>query len=342
MRYKDAGVDIDAANEAKRRIARMVKDSFGDSLPVKFGGFGSLFKPDFGPGDEAFLVSSVDSVGTKVKVAIMAGKHDTVGIDIVNHCVNDILVCGATPLFFLDYIATGKLNPDTIESIVSGLVKACADANCALIGGETAEMPGLYADGDYDLVGFIVGKVTKPGLIDGSGVKEGDVLVGLASSGLHTNGYSLARKVFFDKCRFTTDTYIEEIGSTAGEALLAAHTSYLRPVVDVMKKVRIKALAHITGGGFFGNLPRVFPGNLDAIIKVGSWPVPPIFEFIRREGSVPADDMYRTFNMGIGMVITVSAEESSRLVSELKGSRTHAFEIGFMARGSGKAILKGV
>lgn len=340
MRYVEAGVDIDASNEAKRRIGEMVKEAFGDSIPVAFGGFGSFFKPECRPGDETLLVSSVDSVGTKVKVAVMAGKHDTVGSDIVNHCVNDILVSGASPLYFMDYIATGKLNPDIIESIASGLVRACKDAGCALIGGETAEMPGLYTGGDYELVGFIVGKVDLSGLISGSSVKKGDALIGLASSGLHTNGYSLARKVLFEGCGYKIDTYVDELGCTVGEELLQIHRCYLNPVKEVMKNHGIKSLAHITGGGFFGNLPRVFPKNLDAVINMGSWPVPPVFDLIQREGDVPGDEMYRTFNMGIGMVITVSPGESAGLVSRLGSIGTSAWEIGRMVEGDGRVLLE--
>lgn len=333
-------MDIEASDEAKRRIARMVKDAFGDSHPLKFGGFGSFFKPDFGPGDENYLVSSVDGVGTKVKVAIMAERHDTVGVDIVNHCANDILACGASPLYFMDYIATGKIDPDTIESIASGLVKACKDAGCALIGGETAEMPGLYAEGDYDLVGFIVGAVSRSNIIDGSTVEEGDVLVGLASNGLHTNGYSLARKVFFEACGLGIDSYVEELNSTVGEELLKTHRCYLNQVGEVRKDHQLKAIAHITGGGFFGNLPRVFPNNLDAVIRLGTWPIPGVFQVIQEEGGVPIDEMYRTFNMGVGMIVTVSAESSQGIVSKLKSTGSPSWEIGHMEKGSGKVILE--
>jgi len=340
MRYKEAGVDIEASDEAKRRIAKMVKDAFGDSHPLKFGGFGSLYKPDFNPADENYLVSSVDGVGTKVKVAMMADRHNTVGVDIVNHCVNDILACGAAPLYFMDYIATGKMNPDTIESIASGLVKACKEAGCVLIGGETAEMPGLYADSDYDLVGFIVGAVSRSNLIDGSTVEEGDVLVGLTSNGLHTNGYSLARKIFFEGCGLEIDSYVEELGSSVGEELLKIHRCYLDPVRAIMKDQQIKAIAHIPGGGFFGNLPRTFPGNLDAVIKLGSWPVLEVFNMIQREGKVPRDEMYRTFNMGIGMIIAVSAESSAAILSRLKSSGAPAWEIGRMEKGSGTVTLR--
>lgn len=340
MRYKEAGVDIEASDEAKRRIAKMVRDAFGNSFPLKFGGFGSLFRPDFGPSNDNYLVSSVDGVGTKVKVAVMADKHDTVGADIVNHCINDILTCGASPLYFMDYIATGKMNPDTIESIASGLVKACKDAGCMLIGGETAEMPGLYAGDDYDLVGFIVGAVSRSDLIDGSTVKKGDALVGLGSNGLHTNGYSLARKVFFESCGLKIDSYVEELGCSVGEELLKVHRCYLNPIRTVMKDEPIKGIAHITGGGFFGNLPRIFPGNLDAVVKLGSWPVPVVFDMIQKEGKVPRDEMYRTFNMGIGMIIIVSAESSAAAVSRLNGSGAPAWEIGCIEKGKGTVALR--
>jgi phosphoribosylformylglycinamidine cyclo-ligase len=342
MLYKEAGVDIDAADEAKRRIGRMVRESFGDLLPAGFGGFGSFYRHKSDPEVESYLVSSVDSVGTKVKVAILAGKHDTVGVDIVNHCVNDILVCGASPLFFMDYIATGKLDPLTVEEIVTGLVSACKEAGCPLIGGETAEMPGLYADGDYDLVGFIVGAVNKDRVIDGRSVEEGDVILGLASSGLHTNGYSLARKIFFEGCGFRTDTYVEGLGSTVGEALLATHRSYLEPVKKTIEKYRVKSLAHITGGGFSGNLPRVFPRHLDAVIRIGSWPVPRVFDFMGDKGGVPRDEMYRTFNMGIGMTMTVSPNDKSGVLATLQRAGSGAWEIGRMRRGNGRVILEEV
>ncbi len=340
MLYKEAGVDIDAADEAKRRIGAMVNESFGDLLPAGFGGFGSFYRHRPDPEVESYLVSSVDSVGTKVKVAILARKHDTVGVDIVNHCVNDILVCGASPLFFMDYIATGKLDPDVVEEIVKGLVSACREAGCPLIGGETAEMPGLYADGDYDLVGFIVGAVDRDRVIDGRSVEEGDVIIGLASSGLHTNGYSLARKIFFEECGYGTDTYVEELGSRVGEALLATHRSYLKPVKHAIESCRVKSLAHITGGGFSGNLPRVFPRDLDAVIRIGSWPVPRIFDFIRDRGGVPRDEMYRTFNMGIGMTMTVSPEDIDGALAALEKAGSTAWNIGRMTRGNGRVILE--
>jgi phosphoribosylformylglycinamidine cyclo-ligase len=338
--YREAGVDIDAAGEAKRRIGAMVGEAFGKRLPEGFGGFGSIFRPKLDPSRETLLVSSVDSVGTKVKVAIMARKHDTVGADIVNHCVNDILVCGATPLFFMDYIATGSLNPDVVEDLVSGLVWACKEADCPLIGGETAEMPGIYSGEDYDLVGFIVGTVEPSDLIDGSTVEEGDRIIGLASSGLHTNGYSLVRKIFFDNCGFSVNTRLDGLNSTLGELLLAVHESYLRPVSSVREKYRIKALAHITGGGFFGNLPRVFPDNLDAVIEIGSWPVPPLFKLVSEKGPVPRDEMYRTFNMGIGMTMIVSQAESLGVLAKLESLGTRAWIIGSMAEGSGNVRLE--
>lgn len=340
MLYREAGVDIDAADEAKRRIAGMVKEAFGTRLPAEFGGFGSIFRPDFSSTDQSYLVSSVDSVGTKVKIAIMADKHDTVGADIVNHCVNDILVCGASPLYFMDYIATGNLNPNTIESIVSGLVWACKETNCPLIGGETAEMPGIYSDSDYDLVGFIVGSVKQKDFLDGSTVAEGDRLIGLGSSGLHTNGYSLARKVFFEKCGYSVNTRLDELGSTLGELLLAVHECYLKPVMKVRESYSVKALSHITGGGFLGNLPRVFPDNLDASIEIGSWPIPPLFNVIQKEGAVPRNEMYRTFNMGIGMVLIVSPAESLGVLAKLESTGTRAWAIGHMISGNGKVLLK--
>ena len=340
MRYREAGVDIDAADEAKRRIGAMVTEAFGSHLPKGFGGFGSIFRPPFSPIDEPFLVSSVDSVGTKVKVAIMADKHDTVGADIVNHCVNDILVCGASPLFFMDYIATGTLNPDVIEELVSGLVWACKEADCPLIGGETAEMPGIYSGGDYDLVGFIVGVVRRKDLIDGSAVEAGDCIIGLGSSGLHTNGYSLVRKVFFEKCSFSVNTRLSGLDSTLGELLLTVHESYLKPVNRVRESYRIKALSHITGGGFFGNLPRAFPDSFDAVVDTGTWPIPPIFRIIQEKGGVPRDEMYRTFNMGVGMAMIVSKAESLGVLAKLESIGTGAWIIGHMVSGSGRVRLE--
>jgi phosphoribosylformylglycinamidine cyclo-ligase len=338
--YREAGVDIDAAYEAKRRIGAMVGDAFGSRLPEGFGGFGSIYKPQLSPADDTYLVSSVDSVGTKVKVAIMADKHDTVGADIVNHCVNDILVCGAKPLFFMDYIATGRLNPDVIEELVSGLVWACKEADCPLIGGETAEMPGVYASGDYDLVGFIVGAVQQKDLLDGSAVEAGDVMIGLGSNGLHTNGYSLVRKIFFEKCGFSVNTRLSGLDSTLGEVLLAVHESYLEPVEEVRESYRVKALSHITGGGFFGNLPRVFPDSLDALVELGSWPVPSVFNIIQEKGPVPRDEMYRIFNMGIGMVMIVSRAESLGVLAKLESTGKKAWVIGRMVRGDGRVRLK--
>jgi phosphoribosylformylglycinamidine cyclo-ligase len=338
--YREAGVDIDAADEAKRRIGAMVREAFADRLPKGFGGFGSIYKPQFGPGNDTYLVSSVDSVGTKVKVAIMADKHDTVGADIVNHCVNDILVCGATPLFFMDYIASGTLKPGVIEDLVSGLVWACKEADCPLIGGETAEMPGIYSGDDYDLVGFIVGVVHRRDFLDGSAVEAGDTIIGLGSNGLHTNGYSLARKIFFEKCRFSVNTRLTGLDSTMGEMLLAVHESYLKPVSEVRQSYRVKSLAHITGGGFFGNLPRVFPGHLDALLELGSWPIPPIFSVIQEKGPVPRDEMYRTFNMGVGMMMVVSKAESLGVLAKLESMGTRAWVIGRMVDGEGRVRLE--
>ena len=340
MLYREAGVDIDAAIDAKKRIGAMVGEAFGRHLPEGFGGFGSIFKPRLDLAKEPMLVSSVDSVGTKVKVAIMADKHDTVGADIVNHCVNDILVCGATPLFFMDYIATGSMNPDVIESLVSGVVWACKEADCPLIGGETAEMPGIYSGADYDLVGFIVGAVECKDLLDGSNVEDGDRIIGLASSGLHTNGYSLVRKIFFEKCGYNVNTRVDGLDSSLGELLLAVHESYLKPVSAVRENYRIKAMSHITGGGFFGNLPRVFPENLDAVLELGSWPVPPLFNVISEKGGVPRNEMYRTFNMGIGMAMIVSQAESLGVLAKLESIGTRAWVIGRMVSGNGDVRLE--
>jgi phosphoribosylformylglycinamidine cyclo-ligase len=315
--YKASGVDIDAGNETVRRIRGLARSTFTSGVLSEIGSFGGLFRLDSGRFKEPVLVSSADGVGTKLKVAFMAGRHDTVGEDLVNHCVNDILVQGAEPLFFLDYLATGRLAPDVAEAIVSGMVRACRENSCALLGGETAEMPGFYADGEYDIAGFIVGAVDRPRLINGRTITAGDVLVGVPSSGLHTNGYSLARRIAFDHLKLSVDSHVPELQRTVGEALLEPHRSYLPCVQPLLEGGRIKGMAHITGGGITENLPRILPHGTAAVIDAASWEVPPIFRWLQQGGKVPVDDMMRTFNMGVGLIVVTASDRADALISEL-------------------------
>jgi phosphoribosylformylglycinamidine cyclo-ligase len=309
MDYRDSGVDIAAGNETVRRIKSIAKATFTSGVLSDIGSFGGLFQIDRERYREPVLVSSADGVGTKLKVAFMTGRHDTVGADLVNHCVNDILVQGADPLFFLDYLATGRLSPDVAEQVVSGVARGCRENGCALLGGETAEMPGFYADGEYDIAGFIVGIVEKSSVIDGRAIVSGDVLIGLPSAGLHTNGYSLARRVLFESAGFTADSFVPEIGATLGDALLAPHRSYLGAMRPLIAQRLVKGMAHITGGGITENLPRVLPEGTSASIDVRAWDIPPLFRFIQQRGKVSTDEMFRAFNMGIGL-IAVAAPNS--------------------------------
>jgi phosphoribosylformylglycinamidine cyclo-ligase len=317
MDYKSSGVDIDAGNETVRRIRGLARSTFTSGVLSEIGSFGGLFKLEPGQFREPVLVSSADGVGTKLKVAFLAKRHDTVGVDLVNHCVNDILVQGAEPLFFLDYLATGRLAPDIAESIIGGMAAACRDNGCALLGGETAEMPGFYNDGEYDLAGFIVGIVDRERLVAGRSIATGDVLVGVPSSGLHTNGYSLARRVVFDHLQLKVSSYVPELSRTVGEALLEPHRSYLRFIRPLLDAGRIKGMAHITGGGITENLPRVLPHGTAAVIDTSAWDVPPIFRWLQQSGSIPIDDMRRTFNMGIGLIIVTGRDQAEALIGEL-------------------------
>ena len=317
MDYKSAGVDIDAGNEAVRRIRALARSTFTPGVLSEIGSFGGLFQLEPGRFREPVLVASADGVGTKLKVAFLAGKHNTVGVDLVNHCVNDILMQGAEPLFFLDYLSTGRLSPEVAESIVGGMATACRDNGCALLGGETAEMPGFYGDGEYDLAGFIVGVVDRNRLINGRTIAIGDVLVGVPSSGLHTNGYSLARRIAFDQLGLTVDRHIPELGRTLGEAFLEPHRSYLPLIRPLLDGGRIKGMAHITGGGITDNLPRILPHGTAAVVDAASWQVPPLFRWLRQSGRVPVDDMMRTFNMGIGLIIVAAREKAEQLIDEL-------------------------
>ena len=317
MDYRTSGVDIDAGNEAVRRIRGLARSTFTSGVLSDIGSFGGLFQLDVRQVREPVLVSSADGVGTKLKVAFLADRHDTVGADLVNHCVNDILVQGAEPLFFLDYLATGHLRPEVAESIVSGMAAACRANGCALLGGETAEMPGFYNEGEYDLAGFIVGVVDRERLISGRGVAAGDVLVGIPSSGLHTNGYSLARRVVFEHLGLQVGSYVPELSCTVGEALLEPHRSYLPVIGPLLQAGRIKAMAHITGGGITDNLPRVLPQGLAAVIDRTSWEVPPIFVWLAQNGQIPEAEMFRAFNMGIGLIVVTARDRADALLGEL-------------------------
>jgi phosphoribosylformylglycinamidine cyclo-ligase len=335
MDYRQAGVDIDAGNETVRRIKSLARSTFTPGVLSEIGSFGGLFGLDAGRYREPVLVSSADGVGTKLKVAFMTGRHDSIGADLVNHCVNDILVQGAEPLFFLDYLATGRLSPETAEQIVGGIARACRENGCALVGGETAEMPGFYAGGEYDLAGFIVGAVDKSAIVDGRSIVPGDILIGLPASGLHTNGYSLARRVFFDVAGWTPEKVVPELGSTLADALLAPHRSYLTAVRPVLEQQHAKGLAHITGGGITENLPRILPERCAAEIHRGSWTVPPIFELLQRVGGIPGDEMYRTFNMGIGLIIVCDSREAERVLDTIShAGEPHAVRIGQVVSGS--------
>jgi phosphoribosylformylglycinamidine cyclo-ligase len=338
MDYRDAGVDISAADEAKARIKGLAKGTFNTGVLSEIGSFGGMFRPDFARYKEPVLVSSTDGVGTKIQVAIQAGIHDTVGYDLVAHCVNDILVQGAVPLFFLDYIALGRMDPDRVEQIVAGFARGCAEFNCPLVGGETAEMPGTYAPGDYDLAGFIVGIVDRDRALTGAAVAAGDILVALPSAGLHTNGYTLARKVLFGTLGHSVATRLPELGDTVGGALLAPHRSYLAALEPLLDRGKIHALVHITGGGFPGNIPRVMPPGLGARIRRGAWQVPPLFRLIQEGGRISDEEMFRTFNMGVGMIAVVSPGDLHDVEHSLERRGETSFVIGTVVPGEGVAF----
>ena len=318
MDYKQSGVDIDAGNEVVRRIRALARRTFTPGVLSEIGSFGGLFALSSAGVRDPVLVASADGVGTKLRVAFMTGVHGTIGRDLVNHCVNDILVQGARPLFFLDYLATGRLDPDVAVQIVDGLASACRENGCALLGGETAEMPGFYADGEYDVAGFIVGVVDRDRVIDGRAIRAGDRLIGIPSSGLHTNGYSLARRIAFEVAALDVNAVVPELGGTIGEALLVPHRSYLRLIEPLLDSGRIKGMAHITGGGITDNLPRVLPEGVHASIDRASWTVPPVFQWLQREGNVPIDDMLRTFNMGVGLIVVCAPDDAESLLAELE------------------------
>lgn len=331
--YSDSGVDIDAANRATAKIKDLARQTFNERTLSEIGSFGGMFDGAFPQLKQPVLVASADGVGTKLKIAFLTGVHDTIGRDLVNHCVNDILVQGARPLFFLDYIATGKLSPDVIAAIISGITKGCRENGSVLLGGETAEMPGFYANGEYDVAGFIVGVVDRDKVIDGKEIKVDDELLALPSAGLHTNGYSLARKLFLDLAGFTVDTTLDGVAQTVGEALLQPHLSYLRPLDGLLDLGLIKGLAHITGGGLTENIPRILPQGTAVEIKKGSWPVLRVFDLMQEIGNVPEAEMYRTFNMGVGMVIICARKNAEAIKSHFRTLDQPCFSIGRVVPG---------
>jgi phosphoribosylformylglycinamidine cyclo-ligase len=333
MDYKASGVDIDAGNETVRRIKSLARSTFTSGVLSEIGSFGGLFRLDTTGWKDPILVSSADGVGTKLKVAFMTNQHRTIGADLVNHCVNDILVQGARPLFFLDYLATGRLQPDIAEQIIAGLAGACKENGCALLGGETAEMPGFYADGEYDLAGFIVGAVDSELLIDGRSIAARDVLIGLPSTGLHTNGFSLARRIVFDHLHLTPDAVVDELGDSIGGVLLTPHRSYLHAVYPLIAKGALKGLAHITGGGITDNLPRILPSGTAARVDRAAWTVPPVFQWLRKSGDVPVEDMFRTFNMGIGLIAVCTATLADTVLDDLRMRHEQPVVIGEIVRG---------
>lgn len=331
--YAQAGVNIDVKMSAVGSIKQMVAATKTANVIGGIGAFGGLHKVP--AGKDQILVASTDGVGTKLKVAAMMNRHDTVGQDIVNHCVNDILVQGAKPLFFMDYVGTAKVDPAVFKSVVSGLCKACKENKMALLGGETAEMPGLYPVGEYDLVGTIVGTVAKKDLVTGKSIRAGDVIIGLPSGGLQTNGFSLARRVIFDLCQYSWQDKLPGTNQTFGEALLAVHKSFLRPVSALMSKIKINGMAHITGGGFPDNIPRVLPKSVNAEIDRSAWEVPTIFKFIQNQGKVSRDEMYRVFNMGIGFVVIVAKRDLVKVTNILKAAHQPYSVIGVCRKGTG-------
>lgn len=332
--YRSAGVDIDAANEFVRKIGPLAKNTFRDGVIGGLGGFGALFSLSEAGYRDPVLVSSTDGVGTKLKIAFRTGIHSTVGIDLVGMCANDVVVQGAEPLFFLDYLATGRLEPSVTVEVVRGIAEGCKQAGCALIGGETAELPGMYRPGEYDLAGFCVGVVERNGLVDGSGVRPGDAVLGLASSGLHSNGYSLVRKLFLERLRWKLDRHVPELGRTLGEELLMPTRIYVKSILGLVREVPVRALAHITGGGLLENVPRVLPEGCMAVIKRGTWEVPPVFRLIQERGKLAEEEMMRVFNNGIGMVVVVPQEEAGRALSRLQALGETAFVLGEIQPGS--------
>jgi len=331
--YKRAGVDIDEGERFVTMISPLVKKTFRKEVLTDIGSFGGLFRFESANYKEPILVSGTDGVGTKLKIAFLMDRHNTVGVDLVAMSVNDILTSGAEPLFFLDYFATGKLEPEKAAMVIDGIAAGCREAGCALIGGETAEMPGFYQEGEYDLAGFAVGVVDKAKIIDGMDIRERDTLIGLASSGLHSNGYSLVRKVFFEREKMDVTMYVPELGTTLGDEMLRPTRIYVKAFNALKERIRIKGIAHITGGGIPGNLPRVLPEGVGAVVREGSWPVPAIFRVIKEKGNVPVNDMKRTFNMGIGFILVVSEKEAGDAVGLLKDAGFDSYVIGTVVKG---------
>jgi phosphoribosylformylglycinamidine cyclo-ligase len=337
--YRQSGVDIEAGDAAVERIKKIARATFTPGVLSEIGAFGGMFRFPAKQFSDPILISSADGVGTKLKVAFMSGIHDTVGADLVNHCVNDILVQGAEPLFFLDYLATGRLDPDVAALFVSGMGRACEANGCALIGGETAEMPGFYKDGEYDLAGFIVGVVDRPNLIDGRDIAAGDRIIGLPSTGLHTNGYSLARRIAFDVLGLEVDSFLPEVGDTVAGALLRTHRSYLTCMRPLLERKLVKGMAHITGGGIPGNLSRILPAGTDARIHNGTWPIPPLFSFLQKSGDVSNGEMFRAFNMGIGMTVVVGSDHVDVALGILKDTGEDPKVIGEIVPGEKRVLL---
>lgn len=333
LTYRDAGVDIDAADRAVKQIKDLVNKTFDERVLCDIGTFGAMYSLDLKGVEEPVLVSSVDGVGTKIKLAFMTGRHDTIGVDLVSHCVNDILVQGAKPLFFLDYLAFGKLDPAVVVDVIRGLTNGCRYAGCALIGGETAEMPGIYKEDEYDISGTIVGIVDRKKIVDGSTTQPGDVVIGLPSSGLHTNGYSLARKICFEVAGLTCDDPMPGVGRSVGDALLEPHRSYATIIRVLMKVVTVRGMAHITGGGITDNLPRALPKNMGAIIDLDTWEAPPVFGFLRSAGDVSEREMLRTFNCGMGYLVVVPEDETERTLKTLSQAGMDGTRIGHVIEG---------
>ena len=340
MTYSQAGVDITKGNEAVDLIKPIVKTTFRPEVVTDLGGFGGLFALNKDKYEEPILISGTDGVGTKLKLAFDMGVHNTIGIDAVAMCVNDVLVNGAEPLFFLDYLAVGKLEPKQVADVVSGVAEGCRQAGCALIGGETAEMPGFYTPGEYDVAGFTVGVVDKKKMIDGSKIASGDVVLGLPSSGLHSNGYSLARKVMFEKIGYKPSDEVSLLGTTVGEAMLKPTRIYVKPVLKILEQAEIKGMAHITGGGFLENIPRVLPDNVDVVIEEGSWSVPPIFSLLESAGNIEKSEMYRTFNMGIGFIMICDQANAMKVFDCCQKMGEEVYMIGMVSEGNKSVIIK--
>ncbi|WP_054955681.1 phosphoribosylformylglycinamidine cyclo-ligase [Paenibacillus dakarensis] len=339
--YKNAGVDIAAGNEAVERMKKHVKTTFRPEVMTDLGGFGALFQLNKDKYEEPVLVSGTDGVGTKLKLAFAMDRHDTIGIDAVAMCVNDVVVQGAEPLFFLDYLACDKVIPAKIESIVKGIADGCNQAGCALIGGETAEMPGMYAEGEYDIAGFTVGIVDKSRMINGSTIAPGDVVLGLASSGVHSNGFSLVRKLLLEQSGYTLDQELPELGARLGDVLLEPTKIYVKPLLALLEKIQVKGMAHITGGGFIENIPRMLPDHVEVDIEYGSWPILPIFKLMQDQGGISNKDMFTTFNMGIGMVVVVAGQDAEQALQLLRSEGEEPYVIGSVKNGERTVTFTG-